>query len=645
MERMRELVDLLNRYAHAYYVKDEPLVADVQYDKLFGELLALESQTGMVLPDSPTQKIGGDPVKAFAPHTHIRKLYSLDKCNSFDELRAWDAKLRAINPRIVYTVEYKLDGLTLCLTYENGYFVGASTRGNGEVGEDVTEQVKTIRSVPFRIPFTGKAEVQGEGIMRLSSLEKYNKTAVEPLKNARNGVAGAIRNLDPKVTAARNLDVIFYNVNWMDANEPRSQQGNIAFLQENFFKTEPPFVSGDIEEIVDYIQSIDRGKLDYLIDGMVVKVDELSLREELGYTDRFPRWAIAYKFEAEETSTKLLDVQWNVGRTGKLTPLAFLDPVELCGVTVKRATLNNYGDILRKKVKINSNVFIRRSNDVIPEILGVAEDFEDSKPIEKPTICPSCGATLVEEGAHIFCPNDEKCRPQIVGRLQYFASKDCMDIRGISDSTIAQLVDKLGVCEPTDLYRLTKEQVGSLEGFKSKKTENFFESLAKSKQANLARYINALGIENVGKKVARDLAAAYKSVDALAAATEEELSLLDEIGPIMAHGIAVFFQKHGDLIARFKEIGIDPKEEEKQISNGVFVGKKVVLTGTLSAYTRSQAAAEIEKRGGEVQSSVTASTDLVVCGENAGSKRAKAEKAGIPILSEREFSDLLSKSE
>ena len=542
MDRMKDLVALLNKYAYHYYVLDEPIVADKQYDELYNELLALEEKTGVRLPDSPTRRIGGEPIKEFRPHTHLHKLYSLDKCNSYDELRAWDEKIKKVAPETVYTLEYKLDGLTLCLTYDNGLFTGAATRGNGETGEDVTEQVLTIKSIPLSVPYKGRFEAQGEGIMRLSALEKYNRTAAEPLKNARNGVAGAIRNLDPKVTASRNLDVIFYNVNYVEGTSIPSQRDNIAFLKENGFKTEKLFTSGDMEKIIDEIESVNRGALDFLIDGMVIKVDDVTLREKLGYTDKFPRWAMAYKFEAEETTTILKSVTWNVGRTGKLTPLAHLEPVELCGATIRKATLNNYGDILRKKVKIGSRVFIRRSNDVIPEILGVAED-NDGKPIVPPEVCPACGAKLYEDGAHIFCPDEYGCRPQVIGRLEHFTSKECMDIRGISEKSIAQLYDNLGVRSIIDLYSLTADELKKLDGFKDKKAENFVSSIEKSKSAPLDRFINALGIENVGKKSAKDLARVFGSIDALAAASREQLLSVPDVGEVVADCIAQYLAK------------------------------------------------------------------------------------------------------
>lgn len=640
-ERMKELVKLLNKYAYQYYVLDEPTVADVQYDALYNELSALEKETGIVLPDSPTRKIGGDPIKEFAPHKHIKKLYSLDKCNSYDELREWSENIKKVAPDAVYTLEYKLDGLTLCLTYENGYFKGAATRGNGEVGEDVTAQVSTIKSIPLSVPYKGVFEAQGEGIMRLSALKKYNETAVEPLKNARNGVAGAIRNLDPKVTASRNLDIIFYNVNYIEGENIASQRENIDFLKRNSFKTDMLFVTADIEEIIKKIDSVDRKSLDFLIDGMVIKVDDSALRERLGYTDKFPRWAIAYKFEAEETTTILEDVQWNVGRTGKLTPLAILEPVELCGATIRRATLNNYDDIQRKKVKIGSRVFIRRSNDVIPEILGVSED-NGGKEIPVPTVCPACGSDLVRDGAHIYCPNEGDCPPQIIGRLTHFAEKDCMDIRGVSEKSIEGLHEKLGVRFPTDLYSLTRDDLARLDGFKDKKIDNFLASVEKSKSVPLDRFINALGIENIGKKSARDLAERFGSISELMKADEATLVEVDEIGDIVAESITSYFGKHGWLIEKFKEIGIDPKFNVVKPTGGVLTGKKLVLTGTLPTLTRTEATELIEKAGGTTSSSVSKNTDYVLAGENAGSKLDKARSLGVKIITENELLTMIN---
>ncbi len=638
LEKMRELVDTLNKYAYEYYVLDEPTVSDKEYDALYDELISLEKSTEFVYPDSPSLKVGGEPIKEFVQHKHINRLYSLDKCKTFEELLAWDEKLvKAFGSKIEYTLEYKLDGLTLCLTYENGNLSVASTRGNGTVGEDVTQQVKTIKSVPLSIPHKGLMEVQGEGIMRLSALKAYNRTAKEPLKNARNGVAGAIRNLDPKVTASRNLDIIFYNVNFSD-EEIASQQQMIDILKENRFKTEKLLVTSDINSIIDAIKSIDRDKLDFAIDGMVIKVNDVSIREKLGFTDKFPRWAIAYKFEAEETTTKLKDVVWQVGRTGKITPIAILEPVELCGAIVKRATLNNFGDILRKKVKIGSRVFIRRSNDVIPEVLGVAEG--DGSDIELPSVCPSCKTPLVEDGANLFCPNEYECKPQISGRLVHFCEKDCMNIEGLSEKTISLLYDRIGLNSFEGLYNLKESDFEGIEGFKEKKINNLLSGIEKSKKADLAHYINALGIPGVGKKLAVDLAKKYGNISALANATKEDLILNPDMGPVTAEYIAEYFIRHKSTIENLKIIGIDPSYTS--VEGGVFSGQKIVLTGTLQSYKRSEAAELIEKNGGEVQSFVTSATTLVVAGENAGSKLEKAQKNGIKIIDENEFISLIN---
>ncbi|MCH5162545.1 MAG: NAD-dependent DNA ligase LigA [Clostridiales bacterium] len=640
IEKMRELVDKLNDLAYRYYVLDEPIVSDKEYDALYDELVALEKTMGVVLSDSPTKRVGGEPLKEFESHTHIRRLYSLEKCNSFDELRAWFDKLKSsLGAAPLCTLEYKLDGLTLCLTYRDGKLECGATRGNGETGENVTEQVKTIRSVPLSIQYAGVVEVQGEGIMRYSALKKYNETAAVPLKNPRNGVAGAIRNLDVKETAKRNLDVIFYNVNYMDGDRTMSQHEQIEFLKSNRFKTDICFKSDDIEKIIERIEAVDRGALDFAIDGMVVKVDDPSVREKLGYTDKFPKWAIAYKFEAEETTTVLEDVIWQVGRTGKLTPLAILEPVELCGATVRRATLNNYGDICRKEVTIGSRVFIRRSNDVIPEILGVAQKSDAARQIEKPTVCPGCGSELIEDGANLFCPNFYGCRPQIVARLVQFCAKECMDIEGISIKTAEQLYDVLGVRSAAELFDLTEEQLKKLDGFKDKKISNFIAAVKKSKSCDLPHFINALCIDNVGRKTAKDLAEHFGSIDALRAASAEELVGIPDIGEIVAHSIVDYFARHGEVVDRYKELGIDPKFEKK--SDGKLNGLKFVLTGTLPTLKRDEARAMIEAAGGVVQGSVSKLTDVVVAGEAAGSKLDKATALGIKIIDETELMSML----
>lgn len=641
MQKMRELVDKLNEWAYKYYVLDEPIVSDKEYDALYDALVSLEKGTGVTLSDSPTKRVGGEPLKEFVSHTHLRRLYSLDKCNSYDELRAWFAKIEsALGYAPVCTLEYKLDGLTICLTYRDGKLVTGATRGNGETGENVTEQVTTVRSVPLSIPFDGEIEVQGEGIMRISALNKYNETAAVPLKNPRNAVAGAIRNLDVRETAKRNLDIIFYNVNYLDGDCRLTQTEQIEFLKRNRFKTGMFYKSDDIESIISKIEEVDRSALDFAIDGMVIKVDDGEVRAALGYTDKFPKWAMAFKFEAEETTTELTDVVWQVGKTGKLTPLAILEPVELCGATVKRATLNNYGDIQRKDVTIGSRVFIRRSNDVIPEILGVAQQGENARVIEKPTVCPGCGSEVYEDGAHLFCPNFYGCRPQVIARLVYFCAKECMDIEGVSQKTAEQLYDKLGVREASELYGLEKADLEKIDGFKDKKIANFIAAVQKSKSADLPHYLNALGIDNVGRKTAKDLAEHFGSVDALAAASLDELIAVPDIGEIVAQSITDYFKRHADVIARFKKIGIDPVCEKRK--GGVLDGLKFVLTGTLPTLSRDEARAKIEAAGGSVMSSVSKLTDIVLAGESAGSKLEKAKALGKKIIDETEFLNMLN---
>lgn len=639
LETMRSLVDELNDLAYRYYVLDEPIVSDKEYDALYDRLVALEKQCGVTLSDSPTKRVGGEPLKQFEEHKHLRRLYSLDKCNSFDELRTWFEKTSvALGYKPDCTLEYKLDGLTICVTYRDGELVCGATRGNGETGEAVTEQVTTIRSVPLKIPFKGVAEVQGEGIMRISALEKYNETAAVPLKNPRNAVAGAIRNLDVKETAKRNLDVVFYNVNYLDGDCALSQNGQIEFLKNNRFKTGMCFLSNDIEEIIKQIGNVDRGALDFAIDGMVVKVNDRAARAELGFTDKFPKWAIAYKFEAEETTTVLNDIVWQVGRTGKLTPLAILEPVELCGATVKRATLNNYGDICRKQVTVGSRVFVRRSNDVIPEILGVAQQSDNAAPVQKPEACPCCGSELIEEGANLFCPNYYGCRQQVVARIVQFCAKDCMDIDGVSIKTAEQLYDKLCVRSAAQLYELKADDIAGIDGFKEKKIANFLAAVEKSKHADLPHFINALCIDNVGRKTARDLGERFGSIDALKSATVEELIALPDIGDIVAQSIVDYFA-HNNEPQLFKKLGIDPKYTA---GAGALNGTKFVLTGTLPTLSRDQARDMIEGAGGVVQSAVSKQTQIVVAGENAGSKLEKARSLGIKIIDENELKNMLN---
>lgn len=641
---MQEIVKQLNQWAYEYYVLDKPTVADTQYDALYDQLVLLEKQTGVVLPDSPTHRVGGEPLKNFVQHKHLKRLYSLDKVQSFGELQEWMQKVNKAVGEVEFTVELKYDGLTINVTYEDGNFAGAATRGNGIVGEDVTEQVKTIKTVPLSIPFKGKCELQGEGIMRLSALEKYNREHPKDiLKNARNAAAGAIRNLDPKVTAQRNLDVVFYSNGYEEGLQVHSQTQLVKFLQENGMLTNYVFKRAktfeEVKAVINYIGE-KRSSFDFLIDGVVIKINDFAVREKLGYTDKFPKWAIAYKFDAEQVTTRLNQVEWQVGRTGKLTPIGKLDAVELCGATIRRATLNNFGDILRKKLKTNALVFVRRSNDVIPEVLGAAE--EGGEEIVKPIVCPACGLPLQEVGANLYCVNAENCRPQIVARLSHYCEKGACDIEGLSDKTVNLMVDKLDVRSVADLYRLTKEQLLTLEGFKDKKAQNVVDAVEKSKNVALPQFIYALGLDNVGTVTAKDLAAMFGSVDNLQKATMEQLTSIDGIGDVVAEGIVQYFKESQNLeiIRQLKEAGINP-QMHLQEKKGPFLGKKVVLTGSLSHYTRSEASKIIESLGGEVSSTVSKTVNLVVAGEDAGSKLQKAQSLGIEIIDEQQFDSIV----
>ncbi|MBQ9713883.1 MAG: NAD-dependent DNA ligase LigA [Clostridia bacterium] len=645
MDRQRQITDVLNKWAHEYYVLDAPTVSDKEYDALYDELRALEKESGVVYPDSPTRRVGGDPIKGFEKHTHIARLFSLDKSVSEEELSAFLTRVEKFAGRETeYTVEYKFDGLTVCLTYDKGQFVRATTRGNGIVGEDVTAQVLTIKSFPLKIAYQGTLEVRGEAVIRLSVLEKYNETAAEPLKNARNAAAGAIRNLDPKITEKRRPDIYFYDVNYLSDGAAMSQTEAHEFLIKEGFKVYPYFaVCQTKEEVLAAIRFIeeDRKRIDVLTDGAVIKLNDALLREEMGFTDKFPRWAMAYKFEAEEVTTLLKEVIWQVGRTGKLTPLALLEPVELGGATVSRATLNNYGDILRKDVKVGSRVLVRRSNEVIPEILGTTEHYEHSKDVEKPTRCPACGSGLIETGAHLFCPN-RLCTPRVVAALDHYASKNAMNIDGLSESTLQQLVERKGITRPSDLYALTAEDLAELDGFKDKKIKNVLTAIEKSKAPTLDSFVYAIGVEGVGRVAAKDLAARFKSVEGIKSATAEELVAMENVGEITANSIAAYFRDENNLaeLEALKAAGVTPVwSEEKR--EGIFSGESVVLTGTLSGFKRSEAQKLIEERGGVCQSAVTAKTTLVLAGEEAGSKLVKAQKLGIRIIDEATFKQMI----
>ena len=648
IEKMKQIISEIEKHNYNYYVLDNPTISDKRYDELYYTLVDLEKETGVVLPYSPTQRVGDQVLEGFAKKRHEIALYSLNKVRDFEDLRQWTYDMISQAKGTDFALEYKFDGLQIVLEYNDGLFVSATTRGNGTIGEDVSLQIKTVKSVPLKIAFTGRLIVQGECMMTNKNFALYNKTAVEKLKNPRNAAAGAVRNLDPKETAKRNLDYFCYSILLCEGKRFDTQEQMHQFLKENGFQTGNYFkICKNADEIIENIKQIDKvkSKLDVMIDGMVVKINKVGPREDIGYTAKFPKWAVAFKFEAVEQTTELIDVVWQVGRTGRVTPIAVLQPVELAGATVSRATLNNVDDIRRKNLFKNATVFVRRSNEVIPEVMGLAQKHNNSSKIIPPSLCPVCSSALIQKGPLLFCPNHFGCSAQVVDRLTNFASRNAMNIEGLSDKTIQAFYDKLGVRELGDLYKLTKPQLLSLDKFKDKKADNILSSLEKSKNVDLAKFVFSLGIEEVGQKTAKDLAKHFKTLQNLQKANEEELLQVDDIGPVIAKNIFLFFEDKNNLkeIADLLAQGVLVQEQKNQTASQIFAGKTFVLTGALSK-PRKEVEALIESHGGKCSSSVSKKTDYVLAGEEAGSKLDKAKELGVKVLDEQEFLKMLQQN-
>lgn len=657
-EKIKELVEQLNNYSYKYYVLDDPSVTDKEYDKIYDELKKLEEETGFVLPYSPTLRVGDIVLDGFEKYTHKAKLWSLDKAQSIEEIIDWhnrnvkfvnDMRLKGENlPDLKYVLTKKFDGLTINLTYnEEGVMEIAATRGTGNIGENVTAQVKTIKSIPLKIKNNHILEVHGEAVMTQEAFDKYNESAQVPLKNLRNGAAGALRNLNVKETARRNLSAFFYDIGYKEGSPFKTYLEMLNFIKEKGLPMDDYMkvctTIDEIQEQIDYINSI-RFDLNYDIDGLVVAIDDMRTRELMGYTVKFPKWAIAYKFEAQEATTKLLGVEWNVGRSGRLAPTAILEPVELAGVTVKRATLNNMDDIARKGVKIGADVFVRRSNDVIPEIMGIVpETLDGAEDIKPPTECPACGSHIILDGAHYFCENTLSCKPQMVKSIVHYACREAMNIAGFSERTAEQLFEKLNIKSISDLYKLKEEELIDLEKFGPKKAQNLLEAIENSKECELHAFIYALGIPNVGVKTAKDLVSRFKSIEGLKNATFEELVSVPDVGDIVAQDVMSFFKEEKVLetIDELLALGVNPKFEEVEVTENPFMGKTVVATGSLQNYSRSEIKEKLESLGAKVAGSVSKKTDYVIAGEAAGSKLTKAEELGVKVLSEEEFEEIL----
>lgn len=656
MDRIRELIDRIKELNYHYYTLDNPLIPDSEYDLLYDELVKLESETGIVYDDSPTQTVGDKVLEKFVKHEHLGRLYSLSKAQDFGDIREWIDRIEKIRtaynleneeklPEIEYTVELKFDGLTINLTYENGKLVNAATRGTGVIGEEILLQVRTIKSIPLEIDYKGLMEVSGEGVMPLSALEKYNLENEIKLKNARNAAAGALRNLDPKITGKRNLEAYFYNVGYITPEVLGTQIDAINFLKNNQFNVFPFLrTANNLDEIIKIIKYIDsyRKDIDVLTDGVVIKVNDFKTRDILGYTNKSPRWALAYKFEAEKYTTTVKEVIWNVGRTGKITPVAILEPVDIEGVTVSRATLNNYDDIERKNVKIGSTVIIRRSNDVIPEILMALEDDSEVCEIEKPTHCPSCNTELFYDRVHIYCPNSMDCLPQMNARITHFASREAMNIEGLSEKTIEKLISELNITRIDQLYDLTRDDLFKLDGFKDKKTDNILKAIDKSKKVKLDAFIYALGIPNVGIKTASDLADKFKNLESIKNANFDQLLKVEDIGEITAKAIVEFFNsEHIELaLSKLLSKGIEFEKIDEDISDKL-KDLVIVVTGTIDGYNRKEIEKQLKLRGATVTSSVSKNTDILLAGEKAGSKLEKAVNFGVRVYQGSELEKFL----
>ena len=646
---IQSLREELERAGYQYYVKDDPILSDYDYDHKMRRLEELEARyPDMVTPDSPTQRVGGQALESFSQVQHKVPLESLQDVFDFDELRAFDQRVRGVTPDVDYVVEPKVDGLSVALEYVNGQFVRGATRGDGRVGEDVTENLRTIRSIPLRIPGAPPSLiVRGEVFMPkkvFHSLNEERERRGEALfANPRNAAAGSLRQLDPKVAAARRLDILVFNVQWAEEVSFQTHLETLEYLEQKGFKVIPHYSCDEISKATAYIDQIgeQREQFSFDIDGAVVKVNSLSDRAKLGSTAKFPRWAAAYKYPPEIKPSRLTDIVVQVGRTGVLTPKAVLEPVRLAGTTVTGATLHNQDFISEKDIRIGDTVLVRKAGEIIPEVLSVVMDKrpEGTQPYYLPQVCPVCGAPVErdEDGAHVRCTGAE-CPAQLLRTLAHFASRDAMDIDGLGIAVVENLVNAGLVKTPGDLYFLKAEEVEKLERMGKRSAQNLIQAIERSKEQDLSRLIYAFGIRQVGQKAGKILAQHFHSLEALEQATMEDLVAVDDIGEITAQSILEWMRspQSQHLMARLREAGVNTQAAE-QGEDLRFAGMTFVLTGGLERFTRDQAAELIEQRGGKASGSVSKKTTYVVAGEGAGSKLRKAQELGIPVLTEEEF--------
>lgn len=642
---MKELVELLNRYAYEYYTKDTPSVSDSEYDQLYRELVELETAyPDKILPESPTHRVGGVVLKGFTKYQHQYPLYSLQDAFSREELEAFDQRVRKEFPSISYVCELKIDGLSISLTYENGVLVTGATRGDGSVGEDITENLKRVKDIPLVLPEPVNITVRGECYMPRASFDRVNQIRQEngepEFANPRNAAAGTLRQLDTKIVAKRNLATFLYQE--VSPTDQSSQEGVLEKLARlGFVVNQERVLAEDMEQIWDFIQKVAqlREDLPYDIDGIVIKVNDLAVQEELGFTVKAPKWAVAYKFPAEEKEAKILSVDWTVGRTGVVTPTANLTPVQLAGTTVSRATLHNVDYIAEKDIHQDDTVIVYKAGDIIPAVLRVVKDKRVSdQALAIPTQCPSCQSELLhfEDEVALRCINP-LCPAQIKEGLNHFASRDAMNITGLGPAVVEKLFAAQLVEDVAGIYRLTVEDLLTLEGFKEKSAEKLYEAIQASKENSAEKLLFGLGIRHVGSKVSQILLQEFHDIDQLATADPERIASIDSLGMVVAESLKSYFAQEGSkrLLQELKEASVNMAYlGEKVAADAALSGMTVVLTGKLERLTRSEAKAKLESLGAKVTGSVSKKTDLVVAGSDAGSKLTKAQELGIQVEDE-----------
>ena len=656
-KRVEELVPLLKYYTQMYF-DDKQVVSDYEYDMLMKELKQIEAEyPELIREDSPTQKVGASIKKGFEKVTHEVPLQSLQDVFSFQEVRDFDERVRKVaeenNIELKYVVETKIDGLSSALEYKNGVFVRGATRGNGTVGEDVTENLKTIKTIPKKLKEPIDITVRGEVFIGKEEFEKLNADRLMEeegqFANARNAAAGSLRQLDSKITAKRPLDIYIFNVQKSDTIKFTSHYESLLYLEKLGFNVNPvKILCNNIDEAIKAIEKIgkDREKISFGIDGAVVKVDNLELREKLGTTYKTPKWAVAYKYPPEKKETKLKDIVCQVGRTGAITPMAILEPVVVAGSRISKTTLHNEDYIRERDIKIGDTVIIQKAGDVIPEVIGVNKKKRtgEEKDFEMPTVCPVCGAQAVrEEGEAAWYCNGIECPAKLYRGIIHFASREAMDINGLGEAIIEELINRGLISNITDIYKLTFEDIASLKKNGKKFAQNLIDAIEESKHRDLYRLVNALGIRHVGVKLAKTLCKTYNTMDKLMGATYEELYMKEEIGKIIAKSITDFFKEEQtlDLINKLKEYGVNMEAIKEEGADERFAGLTFVLTGTLEKYSRDEAQEIIEKLGGKNSGSVSKKTSYVLAGESAGSKLTKAQELGIKIITENEFEEMI----